>query len=115
MKNKLVLTMEVRCHVLRQKEDLENFHEEADVIVVHQISKLAEEGTTAIIVLCSHTDVFVQLLHFYHKLDLTCGLTMESTNSERALIDIAASAKKHVKISPQHPTIHCHSGCDTVA
>ena len=40
--NKLVLTgqdlvpMEVSCDVLRQREDLENFHEKADVIMVHQ-------------------------------------------------------------------------------
>jgi len=121
MKNKLVLTgqdpvpIEVSCDVLRQREDLENFHEEADVIMVHQMSKLAEEGATAINVLCDDTDVFVLLLHFYHKLDLTCGLTMESTHSERALVDIAASAKEHAKIAPQLPAMHCLSGCDTVA
>ena len=78
------------------------------------MSKLSEEGAIAINVLCDDTDVFVLLLNFYHKLDLTCGLTMESTHSERALVDIAASAKEHAKIAPQLPAIYYPSGCGTV-
>ena len=45
---------------------------------------------------------------------LTCTLTMESTSSNRMLVDIAATSKKHGPIISQLLTAHAISGCDTV-
>ena len=118
---KLVITgkdptpIEVLRGAQRELSDFRTTHEEADVIIVQQVAKLANAGTPSIRVICDDTDVFVLLMYFYHSLGLTCALTMESTGCERALIDIGASVEKHKDIIPYLPGAHALTGCDTVA
>ena len=85
---------------------LKTFHEEVDVIIVQQMLELATNGISCMNILCDDTDVFALLL--------TCTLTMESTSSNRMLVDIAATSKKHGPIISQLLTAHAISGCDTV-
>ena len=46
---------------------------------------------------------------------LSCNLLMEGMSSERAVIDIAATCRKHAAIVPHLLAAHALSGCDTVA
>eukprot|EP00058_Branchiostoma_floridae_P012288 XP_002597776.1 hypothetical protein BRAFLDRAFT_77321 [Branchiostoma floridae] len=62
--------------------DLLICHEEADVIIIHQIAKAAESGIQRLNVVCEDTDVIVVLLHYYTDLQLTCRLTKEGLSSE---------------------------------
>ena len=61
-------------------------HEEADVMIIHQMVKAAETWTPTFRLFdgdIKHVCVFVLLLHFYTKLNLTCHLTMEGPSAER--------------------------------
>ena len=107
--------IEISKGMQRDRIDLRTTHEEADVIIVQQVVKIANEGAKSIRVTCDDTDVFVLLMYFYQTLGLSCVLTMESTGSERTLIDIGASVEKHKAIIPDLPGAHALTGCDTVA
>ena len=103
-----------------RREDLRNAHEEADVIIIHQMLSIVESSTNDIniSVISDDTDVFVLLVHFYHDRQLTwrsCPVTMEATSKERKSIDIQATARLHKDIAGQLPAAHALSGCDTVA
>ena len=99
------------------REDLRNAHEEADVIIIHQMFSIVESSTKDIniSVISDDTGLFVMLVHFYHKRQLTCRVTMEATSKERKSIDIQATAHFHKDIAGQLPAAHELSGCDTVA
>lgn len=56
-------------------DDLKTSHEEADVIIIQQMVKLAMEGIKDIQVVCA---MFVLLGNYHIKDDLTCDVTMES-------------------------------------
>ena len=49
------------------REDLRNAHEEANVIIIHQMLSIVESSTNDIniSVISDDTDVFVMLVHFY--------------------------------------------------
>ena len=72
--------------VVFSREDVITSHEEADVIIIHQMVKAAASGVKIINIVCEDTDVFVLLLHFYTKLNLTCHLTMEGPSAERTTV-----------------------------
>ena len=55
------------------------------------------------------------LLHYYLLIKLSCNLLMEGTSSERAVIDMAATCRKHAAIVPNLLATYALSGCDTVA
>ena len=120
LKHKLVVTgsdllpIEITKKKTSKRFDLLMHHEEADVIMVQQMVKLAYSEAKAISVVSDDTDVFILLLHFYAELGLTCSLTMEATSSDRTLIDIPATVKKHTDIVTNLLAMHCPSGCDTV-
>ena len=52
---------------LHEHDDLRTTHEEADVIMVQQVAKVANEGTKSIRVICDDTDVFILLMYFFQK------------------------------------------------
>jgi len=85
--------IEIMKGLQRERIDLWTTHEEADVIIVQQVVKIANEGVKSIRVICDDTDVFVLLMYFFYTLGLSCMLTMESTGSQRTLIDIGASVE----------------------
>ena len=106
---------EVNIGIVLQRHDLKTTHDEADVIIIQQVIGLASLGIRCISVICDDTDLFILLLHFYHYNKLSCCLLMEGATSQRTIIDIAATARKHAKIVPQLLAAHALSGCDTAA
>ena len=81
-----------------ERADLATTHEEADVIMVQQTVELAESGAACITVVSDDTDVFILLIHFYAARNLSCKLFMETTGSDRAVIDIAATVYAQANI-----------------
>ena len=83
-----------------RREGLRNAHEEADVIIIHQMS-IVESSTDDIniSVMSDDTGVFVLLVHFYHDRRnchiTTCHITTGATSKERKSIDIQATAQGH--------------------
>ena len=61
---------------------------------------------------CFHT---ANVLLIFQRLQLDCSLTMESTGSERTLINIGACVESHKGIIPELLGAHALTGCDTVA
>jgi len=100
---------------ISQLDALTTTHEEADVIMVHQMAHAASEGAAAITIVSDDTDVFVLLMHFYMTLSLTCQVVMEGTSPKRTSTDIGACSLKHSNIAPHIMAAHALSGCDTVA
>ena len=101
--------------VLLARNDIRTTHEEADAIMPQQMVAITDQGTTCIKVICDDTNVYVLPIYIYDLLKLTCSLQMEGTSSERTLVDIGATVKKHSKIVPQLLAARALSGCDTVA
>jgi len=94
-----------------QRVDLRTTHEEADVIIVQRVVKLAEDGVSSMKVICDDTDVFVLLIHYYAQENLTCDLIMRGTGSRR-VIDIKATTEKQStivdKLLPALVVTQCH-------
>ena len=76
--HKLVVTgrdpvpIEISHGMTINREDLRNAHEEADVIIIHQMLSIVESSTTdiKISVMSDDTDVFERLIYFYHDRQL---------------------------------------------
>jgi len=120
--HKLVVTghhavpIEINLGCIIERRDLESNQEEADVIIIHQLLSIVQEGASKnITVLCDDTDVFVLLLHFYQTENLNCNIIMESTSRDRKVVDIRLTVEKHKEIIPHLLAAHAVSGCDTVA
>ena len=73
-------------------------HEEADVIIIHQMLCKVASGKQNIIVICDDTDVFLLLVHHYTELGLTCQITMTGVSPQRSVVDIGASVDKNADI-----------------
>ena len=120
-RNALVVTgkdpvpFEIKNGTLAQRDDYRTTHEEADVIIVQQVVKLANAGASSLNVICDDTDVFVLLVHFYIQENLSCKLFVSGTSTNRRTIDIKETAKKHSQIADQLLPAHALTGCDTVS
>ena len=120
-KHRLVITgkelmpLELNHGTRYHRTELKTTHEEADVIIIHQVIQIANAGAKSIKVICDDTDVFILLMYAVLSHQLSCSVTMESTSSARTLIDVCASAEKHSSIVSQLPAAHAITGCDTVA
>ena len=76
--HKLVVTgrdpvpVEISHGMTINREDLRNAHEEADVIIIHQMLSIVESSTndTNISVIPDDTDEFERLIYFYHDRQL---------------------------------------------
>ena len=95
--------------------DLKTMHEEADVIIPHQVVYLASLGCCSIKVISDDTDVIVRLVHYYAEKKLTSVLLMEPTRQGRSSANIGSTVAKHWSIVPQLLSAQALSGCDTVA
>ena len=73
------------------RPDLINTHEEADIILAHQMILVAKDNKGPCTVILDGTDVFVLLLYFYKKHQLKCYAFMESPIQERSDNDIKAT------------------------
>ena len=97
------------------RQDLRSTHEEADVIITQHAISSSMNGKR-VTVLCENTDVFVLLLHFYHKCKNN-GLStiiMAPLVKERAVVDIGATAAAHSDIADNILAVHGITGADTV-
>ena len=97
------------------REDLKTSHEEADVIIVNQVSMLSEIGLNSIGVVADDTDIFVLLLHAVHRENIKCDIILFPTTPSRAHIDIQATARAHKDILGNLLQAHALTGCDTVS
>ena len=70
---------------------LRTTHEEADVIMVYQVLRIADDGAQSIKVISDDTDVLVLLVHSYSEKELGCRFIIEATSSERMSVDIKAT------------------------
>ena len=119
--SKLVVTgpdptpLEIHHGALQHRTDLTTTHEEADIIIVQQMTYLGLEGVATMHVISDDTDVMVLLLHFYALKELSCNLLMIGTSHSRASVDIKATAQEHAGYVPQLLAAHTLSGCDTVS
>ena len=94
------------------RNDLETTQEEADTIIVHQVSKV-QTGTSLII--ADDTDVFLLLLHYCERGEISSRVLIGSPIAGRSLLDIQASTDRHRSIIPDLLAAHALTGCDTVA
>ena len=119
-RHKLVVTREDPCPIevsMEEKRswfDLETQHEEADIIIIHQVLYCAEQACQ-IVVISDDTNVFVLLLHHYQMAGMQMPMTMESPSKERAIFDIKATLAKHQKVMQNLLPANAISGCDAVA
>ena len=90
-------------------------HEEADVIIPHQVVYMTSLGCCSIKVISDDTDVFVLLVHYYTEKKLTSTLLMEPTSQGRSSVNIGSTVVKHRSVAPQLLSAHALTGCDTVA
>jgi len=88
-------SIEVNMKGKRSRFDLETKHEEANIIIIHQVLYCAEQARQ-IAVMSDDTDV-------------------ESHGKERAILDIKATLAKHQKVMKNLLPVHAISGCDEVA
>ena len=103
-------------NVSLQREHLKTNHEEADVIIVHHLVRIASQASddSYIEVVCSDTDVFFQLIHFYlnKKYDNECQHG-EPMCWENDRIHQTALNQKH--ITKYMPVVHALTWCDTAS
>ena len=97
---------------------LQNFQEEADVIIINQLMHAVEHTKEAITVVCDDTDVFLLLLHFYKTKEISNEIYLQETSKERKIISISETIKKieedGISIVDILP-LHALTGCDTVS
>ena len=62
------VSVEINQGITIRREDLPNAHEEADVIIIHQMLSIVESSTNDIniSVTSDDTDVFILLVQIYH-------------------------------------------------
>lgn len=97
---------------LSQRPDMLTTHEEADTIIIQQVSQI-RDGT--VLVVADDTDVFLLLLFFCNTGDISSTVLMASPVEGRSFLDIKASAQKYSQIIPDLLAAHALTGCDTVA
>ena len=106
------IPFEISNNVLKDRLELTKTQEEADTILIHQVTVM---GPGKAVVICDDTDVFVLLLHFVHTGDIKAHVVMQPTSLDSNYItDINATCEKHKVIVPNILAAHALSGCDTV-
>ena len=91
-------------------------HEEADVIIPHQVRSATIDGYKSIKVVCDDTDVFFLLLYFFFTENWMNDVFISPLQESRTVISIKETIKKHSTYLsvPQLLSMHALSGCDTV-
>ena len=116
--NSLVVTgsdsipVEISRGQVTKRNDMITTQEEADTIIVQQVARITDE---TVIVVADDTDIFLLLLYFCSRGDITCNVLMASPVSGRAVLDISATVQKHKRIITELLQTHELTGCDTVA
>ena len=95
--------------------ELWNHFEEADCIIIHQLLYAINEGAECVNVISDDTDVFLLLVHFYHKENIEAEVFVQATSGERTTINIKETVRLHESIVPYLLAAHALSGCDSVS
>ena len=96
------------------RPDLRSTHEEADVIIPHQVSAALTDGKSSIKVFCEDTDDFVLLCHCYQSNDCQVNLYLAEFSEGKSIISINDSVKTHNQLIPDSLSVHALTGCDSV-
>ena len=99
--------------------NLLNTQEEADVIIIRQLTHVVETSDKfPITIVCDDTDVFILLLYFYKIKSISGEVLLEATSTKRTLISIHNTIQKLERqgfsIEDILP-LHALMGCDTGA
>ena len=92
--NNLIVTgkadipVEIRQGERVERPDLRTDHEEANVIVPHQVVQFASNTKRSLKVISDDTDVFMLLAHFCQQCQLSASLVMEPASPERTSVNI---------------------------
>ena len=105
------IPVEVYRGTISSREDLEVHHEEADLVIVNQMSHVAPQ-TKHISIMADDADIFLLALHHYPRHVEECRITMESLTRESKVIDVTATAMKHKNIVPSLLQLHAFTGSD---
>ena len=108
--------MEITDGKTINRQDLRSTHEDADVIIIQHAISSSMNGKR-VTVMCEDTDVFVLLLHFYHKWKNNGLFTiiMAPIVKERAVVDTGATAAAHSDIADDILAVHGITGAVRVA
>ena len=116
--HKLVLTgpdsvpIELNLGLSIRRCDMENHHEEADVIIIHhQVASVAADVS---FVFADDTDVFVLLCHHLENTNLKGQIYLSSLKTHE-IININATVSKHDTVVENLLAGYGLFGCDTVA
>ena len=109
------IPVQVQLGFIIHRNDLEIFHEEADLIITNQtVHLMSTEIKNCVHVLCTDTDVFVLLLHYYQSEHLSGTLIMRPFNDSDPCADIGLTVQKHAEIIPRLVSLHALTHCDSV-
>ena len=119
--NSLVVTGEIPTHtevcnglqILRP--DLKTMHEEADVIIPHQVVYLASLECCSVKVIRDDTDVFMLLVHYYAEKKLTSTFSWNLQVKVAHQLTLWFYCCQTQKYCPTAASAHAMSGCDTDA
>lgn len=96
------------------RQDLQNFHEEADEIVVAQAIYAATVEAKHEQVVADDTDIYIMLLFHYHMNSVETPMTLTPTRCGRSVIDIKATARQLGDMCVDVLPAHALTGCDQV-
>ena len=88
-------------------------HDEADISLISYILKAAAAGADIVRILSDDTDVFVLLVYWCKKADVSCAVQMERWNG--SVLDINATVTALGDKCRGLLGMHALSGCDTVS
>ena len=88
-------------------------HDEADISLISYMLKAAAAGADIVRILSDDTDVFVLLVYWCKKADVSCAVQMERWNG--SVLDINATVTALGDKCRGHLGMHALSGCDTVS
>ena len=114
------IPFEINHSGLIPRDDLKTLHEEADTIIVSQMLSMITEGYEQISVICDDTDVFLILLHHFHRYRLIQRLPpvdvlMNPTSLSTKSIPIRNTVESlREDVISNLLAAHALSGCDTV-
>ena len=107
--------IQVEGGIATPRTDLRTTHEEADVNIIRQCLSCIEDGAKCVKVLCDDTDVCILLTVYAFRYQVQSQILMESFSSNRTLVNINETCKKHAAIVPSLIGAHAISGCDQCA
>ena len=90
------MPIQVEGGIATPGDDLRRTHGEADINLIRLYLSCVEDEAECVKVLCDDADVFVLLTVYAFRYLVQSQILMESFNSNRTLIDINETGKKHL-------------------